>query len=389
MDCKHHPVPEWVDALRVRFPLDREMDAVLARKLRLRPGPAYEPVSQARLVEGLRALIEHAEGEPVTIEQPHWLAGGASKIQLAFRLGGSDGRRCVLRMEPAASVVETSRRQEFELLSAIEGVVPAPQALWLDADARFLPYPALVYSFVEGVTKPPDVAANVSNLGIDFGTRHRPALAPQFIECLARIHTWDWRAAALPSFERPESPDAAIVWQLNKWERVWHEDCCEEIPLIRYAARWLRDHRPVPDRISIIHGDYRGGNFLFDPETDRITGLLDWELAHLGDRHEELALISLATLGHYAEDGHTYLVGGMLPEAEFFTAYERASGLPINRAVFDYYRIFNAYRVAVNLIASAFRVASAGKTHQDVLLGWIMGLGYAVLADLQQLLEET
>ncbi len=171
MDCKHHPVPEWVDALRVRFPLDREMDAVLARKLRLRPGPAYEPVSQARLVEGLRALIEHAEGKPVTIEQPHWLAGGASKIQLAFRLGGSDGRRCVLRMEPAASVVETSRRQEFELLSAIEGVVPAPQALWLDADARFLPYPALVYSFVEGVTKPPDVTANVSNLGIDRRSR--------------------------------------------------------------------------------------------------------------------------------------------------------------------------------------------------------------------------
>ena len=389
MDFKHHPAPEWAAGLRARFPLDREMDAVLTRKLHVRPGPAYEPVSQARLVDGIRALIEEGEGAPVSIEQPHWLAGGASKVQLAFRLGGGDGRRCVLRMEPAASVVETSRRQEFELLRAIEGVVPAPRALWLDAEARFLPYPALVYSFVEGVTKPPDVAANVSNLGIDFGAGHRAALAPQFIDCLARIHTWDWQAAALPSFERPASPDAAIVWQLNKWERVWHEDCGEEIPLMRYAARWLRDHRPVPDHVSMLHGDYRAGNFLFDPETDRITGLLDWELAHLGDRHEELALVSLATLGHYAEDGRTYLVGGMLPEREFFDAYERASGLNVDMDVFGYYRIYNAYRVAVNLIASAYRVACAGKTHQDVLLGWIMGMGYAVLADLQQLLEEA
>lgn len=203
------------------------------------------------------------------------------------------------------------------------------------------------------------------------------------------MHSWDWHSAALPAFEKPDSAGQAIEWQLNKWERVWLEDCGEDVPLVRYAARYLRDHMPVPDRVSMLHGDYRAGNFLFTEADDQISALLDWELAHLGDRHEDLALISLAALGHNAEDGHTFLVGGMYPEAEFFRRYEQESGLNVIPSVLQYYRIYNAYRVAVNLIASAYRVASGEKTHQDLLLVWIMGMGYRVLADLHALLEET
>src|SRR3546814_10306975 len=60
----------------------------------------------------------------------------------------------VLRMEPPESVVETSRLREFELIQALDGVVPVPPCYWVDADGECLPHPALIYGFVTGVTRP-------------------------------------------------------------------------------------------------------------------------------------------------------------------------------------------------------------------------------------------
>lgn len=73
------------------------------------------------------------------------------------------------------------------------------------------------------------------------------------------------------------------------WHRAWEEDRVEALPLVTLAAQWLRDNAPSVDRISIVHGDYRVGNFLFDPKDGRFTAIMDWELVHFGDRHEDLA----------------------------------------------------------------------------------------------------
>jgi hypothetical protein len=69
---------------------------------------------------------------------------------------------------------------------------------------------------------------------------------------------------------------------------------------------------PALDHISIVHGDYRTGNFLFTEHNNRISALLDWEMGHLGDRHLDLAWATNPTLGHMAEDGKTFLCGGFL-----------------------------------------------------------------------------
>src|SRR3546814_15526068 len=74
----------------------------------------------------------------------------------------------------------------------------------------------------------------------------------------------------------------------------WSSDVCssdlrpEELPLVDVAARWLNANAPPLDHVSLVHGDFRAGNFLFDEESRRITAWLDWELAVLGDRHQDL-----------------------------------------------------------------------------------------------------
>ena len=391
-DLKDHPTEAWIAELQQRYPLDHENDAVLVRKLRLRDSTKYEPVSIERIHAGIDALLraEGVQGRQVT--NLSWLAGGASKLQAVFSLTGAPGggtERCVVRIEPAASIVETSGLAEFQVLKALEGVLPAPKALWVDPQGQYFPYPGLIYSFAEGVTKPSDASSNVSGFGINFGPQRRAIIAPQFIEHLALLHRWDWQAAGMSAFEVPSSPIQAVQWTLNKWARVWQEDCNEDIPLVRYTENWLRENIPVADRVSMVHGDYRVGNFLFTEHDNKISAWLDWELAHLGDRHEDLALIMLGALGHLAEDGRTVLVGGIASEADFCAQYEKASGLSVSQKSLRYYKIFNAYRVVVNLIASAYRVAAGAKTHHDIVITWIMGLGYSTLNDLHQLLEEV
>ncbi len=81
------------------------------------------------------------------------------------------------------------------------------------------------------------------------------------------------------------------------WGRVWEEDCNEEVPLMTELLFWLKANMPPIDRLSLTHNDFRSGNFLFDEKTQAITAWLDWELAHLGDRHQELGFFAVENNG--------------------------------------------------------------------------------------------
>ena len=87
----------------------------------------------------------------------------------------------MLRMDPAESHNATSKLREFELLRAMKDVLPVPDAYWVDDDARWFPQPALIYEFLDGVTKPRRPRpGTVSGLGTNFGPLRAP-LAPQYL----------------------------------------------------------------------------------------------------------------------------------------------------------------------------------------------------------------
>lgn len=391
---KSRPSRQWIENLRRRFPCEREIDRVLTRKLERRAGPEYSPVGLETLCQGIEALLRSQLEDPFEILDPRWQTGGASKVQVEFTLrwtqpgAGRATTPMVLRMEPSESIVETSRRREFQLLKAFQGVVPVPPVFWLDAEGRFLPYPAMIYGFVRGGTKPSTGSSGPSGVGIRFDPVARPILGRRFVQHLAAIHVFDWHGADLSAFDVPQPGTQAPEWQLNWWERVWEEDCNEDVPLMRLAASWLRAHLPPADRITVVHGDYRTGNFLYTEDDHRITAILDWELGHLGDRHEDLAWTLKPSWGHLAEDGPTFLANGLMPENQFLDSYQAASGLSVDRRKLAFYRVFNAYKNVVIVLASSYRVPRGGKGHQDVMLAWLVGLGTIMLDDLRGLLQD-
>jgi aminoglycoside phosphotransferase (APT) family kinase protein len=83
--------------------------------------------------------------------------------------------------------------------------------------------------------------------------------------------------------------------------------------------RWLDANAPVSDRITVVHGDYRVGNFL--RQGGRITAILDWELVHLGDPHEDLAWAGLRAFSPGSRR-----VGGLIDLDVFHSRYSASSG---------------------------------------------------------------
>jgi aminoglycoside phosphotransferase (APT) family kinase protein len=392
---KDQPTAEWIDQLRRLYPCEGAIDRLLTRKLQRRAGPGFQPIPLETLVAGLDKLLKAKLGDTFQIDDPRWLSGGASKLQMAFELEwdrpgvGIEKTAMVLRMEPAESIVETSRLREFQLINAFEGVVPVPPVFWCDAEGEYLPYPALVYGFAPGVTKPSTATSGVSGLGMSLPPEVRTQLAPQFAEHLARIHVHDFRQSDLSAFEIPETGTTQCAeWGINWWDRVWEEDCDEEVPMMAITSAWLRRNLPVLDRASIVHSDYRTGNFLFSEHDHRISAWLDWELGRIGDRHQDIAWTTSRAFSTLAEDGKTLLVCGLMPEAEFYERYEQQSGLKIDPRTVHWYKVYNAYTMGVLTLATGYRIARNGKTHQDVLVTWLMGIGYMIIDEMRTLIEE-
>ena len=119
------------------------------------------------------------------------------------------------------------------------------------------------------------------------------------------------------------------------------EDELEPQPIIRAAIRALRRAPPPPpQRLHVVHGDYRTGNFLYDKE-GAIRGILDWEMAHLGDPLEDLAW-SLNRVWCWARDER---VGGLTTKAERDRASgKQASGLRADPEALRWWELFSSVK---------------------------------------------
>ncbi len=391
---KDKPSPEWIAATRKRFETEREVDRALTRKMEKRAGPGYTKLPLEALVTGVNSLIGSQLKEPFEITDAHWLAGGASKLQMGFNLSwnrpgvGQEKTRMVLRTDLAESLHATSRLREFQLVKALKGVIPVPPVFWVDNEGEHLPYPGLVYGFATGVTKPTNVKSGVSGLGTHMPEDLRKKLAPQFVEHMAKLHTFDFRKADLSAFDIPKVGTQNAEWAVNWWDRVWEEDSDEDVPMMSLASSWLHKYAPSVERLSIVHGDFRTGNYLFTEHDARITTWLDWELGRIGDRHQDLAWSTSHAFSVPSEDGKTLLVSGLMGESEFLEAYEKASGLKVDRKSLHWYQVFNAYSMIGMTLATSYRVAHNGKSHQDILLAWLLGVGYMLLDEMRGLIEK-
>jgi aminoglycoside phosphotransferase (APT) family kinase protein len=355
------------------------LDARLRRRKR-----AYRLLTPAEVEPALAAWLTQQLGERITIARFTRAPGGASKENFFFdAISASGTRSLLLRLDPGESIVETHRLREHQVLRAVEGALPAPRSLAVDAEGVHFGRSASILERVPGRTQP-EVSTRPSGVGILFEPEITPRLADQFVAALASLHAIDWRRKDLSGFDAPRAGTTeAPQWSLDWWQRVWEEDRVEEQIVVELAADWLREHAPAADEIVIVHGDYRSGNFLYD--ASGITAILDWELAHLGDPHEDLGWV---TNRPFSVRGPTpeRLVCGLFTRDEFFARYEKASGRTIDRERVGYYEIFNNYKLAVMCQATALRIARGKNTHLSASMSLIHAFSILYVTELARAL---
>ncbi|HMK64926.1 MAG TPA: phosphotransferase family protein, partial [Thermodesulfobacteriota bacterium] len=176
----------------------------------------------------------------------------------------------------------------------------------------------------------------------------RKAIPGQLAETLARIHRLPLkpnRFDFMPARARSGSP---ALGELLFYEELFHRLSPDPHPVIELVIRWLKTHQPPPHEPVLLHGDYRLGNIIFTEEG--VQSILDWELAHIGDPHEDLGYISVQAW-RFGEDAKP--IGGIGQRKDFYRAYEQAGGVPLNRETQLYWEVFGNLKWAIITIFQA------------------------------------
>lgn len=119
-------------------------------------------------------------------------------------------------------------------------------------------------------------------------------------------------------------------------------------PIIALGLRWLEDNCPSEVEPVLNHGDYRMGNLLV--EASALTGVLDWEIAHFGDRHEDLAFGCMAVWRFARYDRPALGLGSV---EDYLAAYEAEAGVTIDPARFRFWTIYRTVWWALGCLKMA------------------------------------
>jgi aminoglycoside phosphotransferase (APT) family kinase protein len=252
------------------------------------------------------------------------LSGGASRETWAFEY---DGEPLIVQQQRAGGTVSSSgaMRSEAKLLRAAAVVgVPVARLRYdgteRDDDVR----PFIISQAVAGET----IARKI--LRDDEWAPVRPKLAAQCGEALAAIHR-------IPLDAAPELEHQDPIEQYRNVLDMFDEPH----PAFELGFRWLEEHRPPSTRVSVVHGDFRHGNFIVN--SSGLAAVLDWEIAHLGDPMEDLGWLCVKAWRF----GAPLPVGGFGQYDELFGAYGAASGVVVDPEAVHWWEVLGTLKWGV------------------------------------------
>jgi aminoglycoside phosphotransferase (APT) family kinase protein len=309
-------------------------------------------------------------GTDVHIDRFDRICGGFSwevfRVDARWREGArAASGSYILRMAPEGGVLEPyDAEREFSILKALGAAgLPVPRVLWLETDPAVLGRPFYVMEFVPGeVPVPWDVALASDPM------RAEP-MGRQFVEIVAAIHRLDWRAAGLHFLGAPATGTDAALREVDRCAAIYQRDRRETYPIVEEILRWLRAHAPATDRITLVHGDCRMGNFIW--RDGRIVAFLDWERAFLGDPVADIAWTRTPGVS-----GWCAIDGAMA------AYYEQLSGIRIDEARVRYWAVLEGLKAfTIGLTALKTFTDRRGRDLRLVTIGRMAHLGLPALLD--------
>ena len=313
------------------------------------------------IAEKTAAYLAQQWGTEVHATAETKIFGGASRetFRVSLTVDG-EPRDVIVRRDPPTSLIDTERALEFNAYQGVYGTgIPVPEPLALENDPSWLGAPFSVMAAID------DAVTDVSGLTQD----ERGRIGSQKWQILGQLAAMDPVKLGFDEFLPVPAPEDCARRELDYWAGVIRDDEMHPQPVAAAAVRWLEANLPAPaQKVAIVHGDYRTGNFLYDTDNG-IRAILDWEMCHLGDPLEDLAW-SMDPLWCWNDPG---LPGRLLPAAEVIAIWESASGLTVNPDDLHWWRVRVALKAVAIWISSSEDFASApGKDTILAMAGWVM-----------------
>jgi len=247
----------------------------------------------------------------------------------------------VLRRKPFGQLLPSAHAvdREFRLLSALSPLdfpVPRPLALCDDPDVI-----GAMFYIMELAKGRPYADGSLP----DFDPAARRRMYEQLVDTLADLHSIDPVAADLEHFGKPGN---YFERQVARWTRQYRDSQTDYVPEMERLIAFLPETLPEQSRISIVHGDYRIDNVVFDGD-GTLTAVLDWELATLGDPLADFSYLAMQWM--MPADGGAGLAAldlaalGIPALDEIVSRYSERSDVPVADRL-DWYFAYNLFRLA-------------------------------------------
>jgi aminoglycoside phosphotransferase (APT) family kinase protein len=282
----------------------------------------------------LARLAERLGGPAARLTEAQRLSGGASMETWAFGFEGQGGaeslilrRRSVPFDEEAARSISLATEAALIRAAGANGAkVPPVRHLCDEVDGLGEAY---VMGRVGGET-----------LG------KRIVTDPRFDAVRGKL-AWQCGEALVPIHATPPPPGLKLKvsdarGELDRYEEVYRATGAER-PILELAFQYLRGRLPEPVEPRLLHGDFRNGNIMFDPEIG-VAAVLDWELAHIGDPAEDMGWICTNSWRFGRPDRP---VGGFGEYADLLAGYAAAGGQPIDLARVRFWQMLGSLRWGV------------------------------------------
>ena len=322
-----------------------------------RPGSVREE-DAFDLAAVMRFLDQHGvalRGEPVVGQFP----GGASN--LTFRLQFAD-RDLILRRPPSGTKAKGAHDvlREARIMAALKPHYPyVPEVVALCDDPDVIGGDFYVMERLEGIIPRQDLPPE---LGMRPDETRR--LCTNVLDRLIELHALDVEACGLGHLGRGAG---YVGRQVEGWSERWRRAVSDGMDAMPDVLDWLARTTPAAEtRICMIHNDYRFDNVVLAPRDPlAVIGVLDWEMATLGDPLMDLG----GSLAYWIEADDSPEIRasrrqptdapGMLTRAQVIAYYAERSGLDVGQ--FDFYETFGLFRLAV-IIQQIYRRFVLGQT---------------------------
>lgn len=254
-------------------------------------------------------------------------------------------RQYVLRRPPLGAVTQSAHdmEREFRVMRLLQPHYPhIPVPVLYCEQAELIGAPFYLMERLEGV-----ILRAHNTPGMHLPAELLRRISEALVDNLVALHAIDLETSGLAQLGKPEG---YVQRQVEGWIKRYYHAETDQIPAMNALAAWMPEHLPTSGAATLLHNDYKHDNLLLDPsDLSRIKGVLDWEMATVGDPLMDLG----ATLAYWMEAGDpevtraynlTWLPGN-LTRQEVIERYAEKSGRDVKDIGFYY--VFGVFKNAV------------------------------------------